>query len=134
MKGLIDLKHTPSDEDKVNMLPAKEGLGGTARYPHGTRISLGDQEMDKLGIEHVQVGDKVHIRGHAHVVSKHQDSDGTGKRMEVHITHMHMKKHNPRTGRAGGKDADMQEGGKAAMDEALQGQEAETAQASGNDD
>jgi hypothetical protein len=129
-KGLIDLKRTPSDKDEINMPHPAEA----DRYPHGTRMTLGDQEMDKLGIEHAQVGDKLHVKGHAHVVSKHQDSDGTGKRMEIHMTHMHLKKKAPRTGRAGGKDADMQDGGKLAMDAALDGQEAETAQAAGSDD
>jgi hypothetical protein len=130
-KGMIDLKRTPSDKDEINMMPAAEGRGGTARYPHGTRMTLGDQEMDKLGVEHVQVGDKVHIRGHAHVVSKHQDSDGTGKRMEVQMTHMHVKKRGPKSGHIEDKASD---GAKGAMDEALQGQAAESAQASSSDE
>ena len=127
MSKLIDLKRTPSDKGQsITASPADAD-----RYPYGTRIHLGDQEMDKLGIEHAQVGDKLHLRGHALVVSKSQDSDGTDKRMEIHVTKMHLKKHGSQSGMVQDKAS---EGAKGAMDEALQGQEAETSQASGSDD
>ena len=126
---LIDLKRTPSDKDQINTASPAEA----DRYPHGTRISLGDQEMDKLGIEHAQVGDKLHMQAHAHVVSHSQDMDGDGKptrRMELHIKKMAVRKPKSKTGMVEDKASD---GAKLAMDAALQGQEAEAGEASGSD-
>jgi hypothetical protein len=48
------------------------------------------------------------------------DSDGkTSKHATIEVHHMKHKKGKHPTGRAGGKHADMQDGGKEAMDAAL---------------
>ena len=71
---------------------------------------------DKHVPEGVSVGDHVQFTGHGKVMSHGESEDGKHATIEVHG--MKHKKA-PKTGRAGGKHADMQDGGKAAMDQAL---------------
>ena len=67
--------------------------------------------------KNVDVGDHVRFTGHGKVVSHGADDSGKHATIEVHG--MKHKKGKPPVGKAGGKHADMQDGGKAAMDEAL---------------
>jgi len=77
---------------------------------------------DKHVPEGVGVGDHVQFQGHGKVMSHGEstDSDGkTSKHATIEVHHMKHKKGKHPTGRAGGKHADMQDGGKEAMDAAL---------------
>ena len=77
---------------------------------------------DKHVPEGVNVGDHVQFQGHGKVMSRGEntDSDGkTSKHATIEVHHMKHKKGKHPTGRAGGKHADMQDGGKEAMDAAL---------------
>jgi hypothetical protein len=72
--------------------------------------------------EGVNAGDHVQFQGHGKVtsVSEHQSDKGKPERsVTVEVHHIKHKKGKHPTGRAGGKHADMQDGGKAAMDQAL---------------
>jgi hypothetical protein len=72
--------------------------------------------------EGVNAGDHVQFQGHGKVtsVSEHQSDKGKPERsVTVEVHHIKHKKGKPPVGKAGGKHADMQDGGKAAMDEAL---------------
>jgi len=77
---------------------------------------------DKHVPEGVGVGDHVQFQGHGKVMSHGEstDSDGkTSKHATIEVHGMKHKKGKHPVGRAGGKHADMQDGGKAAMDQAL---------------
>lgn len=77
---------------------------------------------DKHVPEGVGVGDHVQFQGHGKVMSRGEstDSDGkTSKHATIEVHGMKHKKGKHPVGRAGGKHADMQDGGKAAMDQAL---------------
>ncbi len=87
--------------------------------------------MLHLSDEHVPdgaaVGDPVNMEVTGKVTSRSEhSSDGeggpsTGKSMGIEIHKIkHKKKKKGETGRAGGKDADMQDGAKEAMDAALE--------------
>ena len=81
-------------------------------------IHLSDEHVP----EGVNVGDHVQFQGHGKVMShgESSDSDGkTSKHATIEVHHMKHKKGKHPTGRAGGKHADMQDGGKEAMDAAL---------------
>ena len=57
-------------------------------YPYGLCISLGDAEVEKLGLEDEtpEIGDMIHLFCMAKVTSISED--GNGKRIELQITHM----------------------------------------------
>ena len=77
---------------------------------------------DKHVPEGVGVGDHVQVQGHGKVMSHGEstDSDGkTSKHATIEVHGMKHKKGKHPVGRAGGKHADMQDGGKEAMDAAL---------------
>ena len=74
------------------------------------------------GPDGVDVGDHVQFQGHGKVMSRGEstDSDGkTSKHATIEVHGMKHKKGKHPVGRAGGKHADMQDGGKEAMDAAL---------------
>jgi hypothetical protein len=70
-----------------------------------------------------KVGDKVHFTGHGAVasISQHESEDGEpSHHVTLKVKELkHRKKTAELPGQAGGKDAEMQKGGKAAMDQAL---------------
>lgn len=71
-----------------------------------------------------KVGDKVQFHGDGVVsdMSQHEGETGTTHHVAIKVKNLkHRRK--AATGRAGGKDADMQDGGKAAMDTALGNEE-----------
>jgi hypothetical protein len=119
---MVDLKRSKKERSK-EMAPASSDPN---RYPYGTRISLDHDEMEKLGMNKApRVGDEVHVmaKGHVESASEHDHGDGPRRHVSIQLKHMGVK-HKSQSGRAGGKDTDMQEGGKAAMDQALEGQTA----------
>jgi hypothetical protein len=121
--ALVDLKRTKADKkaDKDGM-KSSPGID-QEDYPYGTRIHLGPEELDKLGMsDNPKVGDSVHVHGHGHVTSVSEDHRENGKkhrRVEIHLKHMEVKKGEHKPGRAGGEKADQADGMKGAMDGAL---------------
>lgn len=122
MTEMVDLKRTKADKKKDRDGIKAIGPGGDD-YGYGTRIHLGPEEMDKLGMSSLpQVGDGVQVHAHGHVTSVSEDHREGGKkhrRVEIQLKHMGVKHGGKEVGRAGGKHADMADGAKAAMDTAL---------------
>lgn len=130
---LVDLKR--SKEERETSKPVAAGIED--RYPYGTRLSLDHDELEKLGMKTPNVGDQFHVHGHANVTSVEERTNEDGKKhrhVSLQIKKMAVKPHKSERGRAGGRDAELQEGGKAAMDEAIQGQQAADAQNASDDD
>lgn len=117
--SLVDLKRTKAD--KKSDAKSAPSIGGED-YPYGTRVRLGDEELNKLGIDELpQVGDGVHVHGHGHVTSVSEDHHEGGKKrrhVEIQLKHMAVQP-GEAPGRAGGKHADQADGMKSAMDAAL---------------
>lgn len=126
--ALVDLKRTKSEKKSEKAITAP---GGGEDYPYGTRLRLGDEELDKMGIDELpQVGDGTHIHGHGHVTSVSEDHHEGGKKrrhVEIQIKHLQLKPGERKPGRVDGKHADQADGMKAAMDGALAKGEAKTA-------
>ena len=80
-----------------------------------------------------KVGDKVQFHGHGVVKNISQRDGGEGPEHSVGIE-VHGFKHKKKAMETGKVEDKMADGGKLAMDAALDGQEAETAQAAGSDD
>jgi hypothetical protein len=118
--ALVDLKRTK--EEKKAETKTAPSIGGED-YPYGTRVRLGDEELDKLGMSKLpQVGDGMHVHGHGHVTSVSEDHHEGGKKrrhVEIQLRHMAVKPGEHKQGRAGGKSADQADGMKNAMDSAL---------------
>lgn len=134
--ALVDLKRTKQDkkQDKANM-PSSIGQED---YPYGTRVRLGDEELDKLGIDELpQVGDGMHVHGHGHVTSVSEDHHEGGKKrrhVEIQLKHMQVEPgEHKQKGRVGGKDADQADGMKRAMDGALATAASEQNESSGDE-
>lgn len=116
MNGLTDMKRTPTDKKAEEK---KHERIGQEDYPYGLRVSLGHEEMAKLGIDSMpKVGDKVHLQSHAHVISTHEHSrDGQkpNRGVELELRHMAVGS-KPQEGMVANPAAD---GAKNAMDNAL---------------
>ncbi len=85
---LTDLKRTADDKKAVESFyssPIKED-----EYDYGLRISLGDEELEKLGIKKLEVGKKVLITAGAEVIefSENESEGGKRRRVELQIQKM----------------------------------------------
>jgi hypothetical protein len=92
MSKLVDLKRTKADQKADKPTPA-----GPADdpYPYGLRVSLGEDELKKLGVDLPKVGTKMHLRAHAVVHSASQDERQGGKRnrrVELQIQRLALEK------------------------------------------
>lgn len=121
--GLVDLKRTKADKKKASESNKIGSIDGDD-YPYGTRVSLGPDELDKLGTTTLPgVGTEVHVHARGHVTSVSEDHREGGKkhrRVEIQLKHMHVQHGKPQQkGRVGGRHADMADGAKAEMDKAL---------------
>lgn len=74
MTKLTDLKVTKKPGKNEPAVSSSEN-----GYPYGTRISLGEDEMQKLGMDMPKVGQKIHLRGHGVVHSASQSESAGGK-------------------------------------------------------
>jgi hypothetical protein len=92
MGKMVDLKRS-KEAVKKNMSPTTLGNDD---YSYGTRLSLGDHELSKLGIDKMpKVGDIVHVHAHAKVVgsSQHQRDGGKPERnVDLQIQKMRIAK------------------------------------------
>jgi len=89
---------------------------GHPSVPYGLHVTLGPDELDKLGVKTMPaVGDKVHVRAHAHVARVSETHETGGKKhrsVELHLHHMAMEQP-----KKSGEDA--AKGAKAEMDKVL---------------
>jgi len=121
MAKLVDLKRTKAEKTAENKPGRMEGED----YPYGLRVSLDHHAIKKLGIGKLpKAGDKIHIHAKAHVrsVESRSGDGGDRQRIELELRHMAVEA----TKKA--SEQEEQEGNltvaKAAMDKALDKQEA----------
>lgn len=120
--AMTDMKRTKADKKAREKRYDNMSVGGGGDdYHHGLNVSLGHEELSKLGINKMPtVGDKLHLHAHAHVKSVSEDHRDGGKkerRVELELRKMQIKK---KGGRKEGMVADpAADGAKAAMDKAL---------------
>lgn len=91
---LVSMKLS-KEQSKGNAIdaPSKFGTDGSApQYSYNTQFSLGNHELDKIGMKDLpKVGDRVHIRARGHVTAvKHEArrGDKPERRVEIQMTHM----------------------------------------------
>ena len=60
-------------------------------YPYGLCLNLSDEELAKLGLDDLEVGDTVHIMAFAKVCSTHEHADGQGSNTNCSLQITHMK-------------------------------------------
>lgn len=75
------------DEDKLDLPPV---MNMKPDYPYGLRISLSHTELEKLGLDHPDIGDVIDLRCFAVVtsVSQSEGSEGHTCRVELQIQKM----------------------------------------------
>jgi len=79
---LTDLKRTVDDRKATEALYAEPIL--EEEYSYGLRLDLGQEELDKLGITILDVGQEVLITAMAVVNNVHEsDSDDSGRKRSV---------------------------------------------------
>lgn len=121
MADLVDMKRSKADKKDESKKYDSPSFG-QEDYHHGLSVSLGHEELSKLGIHTMpQVGDKFHMHAHAHVTSAHEHSREGGKkerRIELQLRKMAVQN-------AGEQDTHegKLKGAKAAMDKALDKEE-----------
>lgn len=81
MSDLVHMKRQPMAD--LNASPED--------YPYGLCLNLSDEELKKLGLEDLQVGDMVHIMAMAKVCSTHEHADGQGSSANCSLQITHMK-------------------------------------------
>lgn len=90
--GMVDMKKTMADKaEEVSDMRCTPAIENVADYPFGLSISLGEDELDKLGLDQsCEVGDMIDLRAFAEVtsVSKHMIGDKAHCRVELQITRM----------------------------------------------
>lgn len=125
--AMVDMKRTKADKAaQKKRYDTIGGIGGED-YHHGLGVSLGHEELSKLGISEMpQVGDKLQVTAHAHVTSaseNHRDGGQKERRIELQLRQMEVSA----VKRAQNEDVHEGKlrGAKAAMDQALDKQEGE---------
>lgn len=87
---------------KESLKPKNVGKIGPDPYSYDHRISLNQDNLDKLGVDTPKVGDQYHVMGHAEVRSVSQNDHGAGDkstRVELQMKRMGLK---PKTSGGGG--------------------------------
>lgn len=111
---MTDLKRTKADMKTANQPPKVEA----DPYPSGTRLSLGEDEIGKLGMKELpKVGQKMHVRAHAVVHSVSRDERTGGKphrRLELQVQKLSVE---PR-GKSGADADSMEDAVGQGIDEA----------------
>lgn len=125
--ALKDMKRSKADKKAQEKRYDSIGSPGGDDYHHGLGVSLGHEELTKLGMTKLpRVGDKLHLQAHAHVTSvseNHRDGGKKERRIELQLRKMEVAAVN----RAQKEDVHEGKltGAKAAMDQALDEQEGE---------
>lgn len=92
----IDMAMSPEEAAEKNAVP--QSVSQMNRYPYGLSLSLGDDELKKLGfddsdMEECEVGCYLHLHALAKVTSYSQNDTegGTTRRLELQITHLEVE-------------------------------------------
>jgi hypothetical protein len=125
-KKLVDMKRTAAEKKAEREKYDKPGSIGGDDYGYGLGVRLDHHHLEKLGIKNLpKAGAKIMLHARAHVKSVGQNSRDGGsddRHMELELRHMMLEAED----RA--KHEDVEEGNlrgaKAAMDQALDKQEA----------
>lgn len=92
MQGMTSMKMTP--KMKREMSPEVASSGSNApEYPYGTKLTVEDDHVHKLGMDDAMVGEEVMVTGKGKVVAcrKNDMEGGKGKKsVEVQMTEMKM--------------------------------------------
>lgn len=95
--SMVDMALTPAEAKEDAPQPAASASFKGPRYPYGLSISLGDDELKKLGLDGdlPSAGEMIHLFAMAKVTSagEHESMDTNGKtsicrRVELQITHL----------------------------------------------
>lgn len=123
MAKMVDMKRTAA-EKKARDKEFDHKIGGED-YPYGLGVSLGHDELTKLGIHTLpKVGSKLALHAHAHVKSAREESRDGGRKtrhVELELRHMHVEGGKDETPKVDTSEEGMKKGAKAAMDKALSG-------------
>lgn len=88
----IDLKLTDADKKKRAKEFDPKNVDAQPDYPYGTRLSLDDAALEKLGIDELpKAGSELHVTGIVKVTGTSQNADEKGssdRRVELQITHL----------------------------------------------
>lgn len=91
---MIDMAMSKAERAK-DAMPSMSGYVGDSSgepiYPYGLSLSLGNEEIAKLGLgDTIEVGDMLELEILCKVtcVSKNQSTSGENKRIELQITHI----------------------------------------------
>jgi hypothetical protein len=85
----------PEDMVRIEKQPGSELLGTRGGgYPHGTRLSLDKELIDKLGLDSLELNDLVEVRGLAFVdrKSEHKTQDHSDKNIGIQLTDIKVKR------------------------------------------
>jgi hypothetical protein len=92
---LVDLALSEEEQTDLRMPRGVQAKADVPKYPYGTRLSLTEAEMSKLGLgSDCDVDDKVVLRcvGTITSVSPNKRADGTNDaRVEIQIEHMAVR-------------------------------------------
>jgi len=92
--ALTDLKITKAEAKKESKEYALAGPGEGERYSYGTRLTLDDAELKKLGITELPaVGTVLMFEAKAKVISSRQSAseNSNNRSIELQITHMDLE-------------------------------------------
>lgn len=88
---LVPMHRTPAEKKKNRPGLVEASESGEKEYGYGTRLELGEEEHEKLGLSGPHpVGSMVAVHARARVVSAGTHEDGGGKRrsMSLQLTHV----------------------------------------------
>lgn len=94
---MVDMRRTPAEKaEQIAEAMVPPTIAAIPDVPYGLRISLSEDELQKLGIDIAdpddtcEVGDMIHLFCMATVtaVSREQTGDGVRERVELSITEM----------------------------------------------
>lgn len=89
LNGMIDMAKT---EKEVAMDVSPLSSGDVDKYPYGLRISLSQDELEKLGVDHSdwEVGATFHLHAFAKVtsISANETENGMNCNVSLQITHL----------------------------------------------
>lgn len=101
---MIDMKKDAKEMMRDTM---PFGMGSQSEYPYGLSICLGNDELEKLGLDNeCEVGDMIHLFALAKVtsLSKNDTGDGEKTRIELQITHLGCEDENEENEEVAGEE------------------------------
>lgn len=93
----MELKSLARTKKETEKTKSPDTIGEADKYGYGTRMSLHQEELNKLGLDpsKLKVGQKMHVHGKAEVrsVSQNKHSSGSDSHVELQFTHAHIAPH-----------------------------------------